>query len=190
MYRYNIRNIFLKGIKCLVCLTEQTAVQVEQTERGVCSPLPPPRHKRICIYGVLPRLPLGNAALFLNRQGHQQLSFSGRQHICACTITHAHLDVYTKTKLTFPIPPLHSLFWQWDRQARSCPLIKHTSPCLFLLVHCRCCPSKALIKTAWLKQLIKMEKLCLCHLGLELHRDSGKCLLRGRILWKESAALC
>lgn len=124
------------------------------------------------------------------KQAGSPAALTSRQHICACTITHAHLDVYTKTKLTFPIPPLHSLFWQWDRQARSCPLIKHTSPCLFLLVHCRCCPSKALIKTAWLKQLIKMEKLCLCHLGLELHRDSGKSLLRGRILWKESAALC
>lgn len=32
--------------------------------------------KRTCIYGALPRHPLGNTALFLNRQGHQELSFS------------------------------------------------------------------------------------------------------------------
>lgn len=47
-----------------LCIAEQTAVQVEQTKQGVRSPLPPPHQKRICIYGALPRLPLGNAAIF------------------------------------------------------------------------------------------------------------------------------
>lgn len=82
-----------------LCTAEQTAVQVEQTKQGVRSP-PPPHQKRICIYGALPRLPLGNAALFLKRQGHRELSFGNTHfpipprsaaYLCSCTATSALL---------------------------------------------------------------------------------------------------
>ena len=92
--------ISLKDIDSKVsglCIAEQTDVQVEQTKQGVNSSLPPPHQKRICIYGALPRHPPGNTALFLTRQGHRELSFSGGpQH----TNTHAHICLRTKTKRT------------------------------------------------------------------------------------------
>lgn len=55
--------------------------------------------ERVCFYGALPRLPLSNAALFLNGLGHQELWFSGRQNTSICA--------YTKTEL-----PLSLLFQQ------------------------------------------------------------------------------
>lgn len=59
----NNRNIFIyvKRMSHL-CIAEQTVGQVEQTKRGVRSA--PPHHGRIRVYGTLPRLPSGNAAIF------------------------------------------------------------------------------------------------------------------------------
>lgn len=80
-----------------LCVAEETAVQVqvEQTKQDVHSYLSPPHHRRISIYGALPRHPLGNATLFLNRQGHRELTFSGgQQHTRTCARAHlpAHKD--------------------------------------------------------------------------------------------------
>lgn len=67
-------------------------VQVGQTKRGVRSTAPPTSHQnRICFYGACCHgFPCCNAALFLNRLVHQELSFSGRQN------TDMQICVYTK----------------------------------------------------------------------------------------------
>lgn len=150
MHRDNIRKIFLSDIDSktsLLCIAEQTAVQVEQTKRGVGSPLPPPHQKRICNYGALPRLPLGNMALFLNRLGHRELSFRGRrQQTAALTLARLHICTYTtQTKLMHYHLHLRLPLQQRDRQVRS--ISKQNTPLfLFVLVHHHLCPFYLLIK--------------------------------------------
>jgi len=114
-----------------------TAVQVEQTKQGVRSPAPPPHQKRICFYGALLQLPLGNTALFLNRQGHWELLFSNRQP------NDMHICMYKTNSCFLLCLPLY----HWYRQVWSCPLITDEPLCLFLLVCHSSFPSKAFIKT-------------------------------------------
>lgn len=151
MHCNNIRDIFLWDLNTKMshlCIAEQTAAQVEQTKQGVRSPLPPPQQKRVCIYGALPRLPLGNAALFLKRQGHRELSFSGRQHTVARTLAHAHLHVHKdQTPISnsgFNFKPALSNTRTDEREAPR--LIKHRPLFLSLLAHSHLYPSKALIQ--------------------------------------------
>lgn len=72
--------------------------------------------------------------LFLKRQGHGELSFSGRQH----SVAHARLHICTRKHISF--------------------LGKHRPLSLSLLVHCHLCPSKALIKMLDWNDWLKMEK--------------------------------
>lgn len=122
MRRDSIRKIFLSGLDSKtspLCIAEQTAVQVEQTKQGVRSSLPPPHQKRICNYGALPRLPLGNMALFLNRLGHRELSFRGRrQQTAALTFAHLHICTHADKKLILPSPSLSVSFLK--RQTEKC----------------------------------------------------------------------
>lgn len=145
----NIRKIFMSDIDSktsLLCIAEQTAVQVEQTKQGVRSSLPPPHQKRICNYGALPRLPLGNMALFLNRLGHRELSFRGRrQQTAALTLAHLHMHICTYTDKTHILPSPSLSASLAKRQVRSGS--KQNKPlCSFLLVHRHLCPFYVLIK--------------------------------------------
>lgn len=67
---------------------------MEQTKRGVRSALPPPHQKRIRIYGTLPRLPLGNAAIFKEAGSRGALIQRQTTQCRARSLAHLHAQAH------------------------------------------------------------------------------------------------
>lgn len=132
-------------------------MQVEQTKQGVRSPLPPPCQKRICIYGTLLRLPLGNAAIF------EEAGSPGALIQWQTTDWHTRTCTSARTN-TFPIPSRVGL------SNTQTPSMKNKKwLCLSLPVHCHLSPSEALIKMErfdwndWLKWKSFVWASCDCN---------------------------